>query len=109
MAVVVESSGTQVAVIGTEHTLAAPATAKTRQLVVDLSALAAGEVVELRVKRPALAAGAVGTWTSAVFRGVVSDPVVLSVPCPSPHGATFTLRQTSGAGRSFPWSVETLD
>jgi len=67
MAVVVESSGTQTAVIGTEHTLASPTTAKTRQLVVDLSNLANGDVVELKVRRKVLAAGAERTWQTAVF------------------------------------------
>lgn len=109
MAVAVETSGTQTAVVGTEHTLAAPTTAKTRQLVVDLTNLANGDTVELRVKRKVLTAGSVVPWQTAVFSHAQSDPGVLSVPCPSPFGATFTLKQTAGTGRSFDWSVETLD
>lgn len=109
MAVAVEFSGTQTAVIGTEHTLAAPTTAGVRQLVVDLVNLVAGDVVELRVKRTTLAAGAVRTLSPAVFRGpVTGEEQSVSIPCPSPHGATFTLKQTAGAGRAFPWSVETM-
>ncbi len=108
MAVAVESSGTQTAVIGTEHTLAAPTTAGVRQLVVDLINLANGETVELRVSRPALSAGTVRTWQTAVFSHAQSDPIVISVPIPSPLGATFTLKQTVGTGRAFPFSVETL-
>lgn len=109
MAVAVESSGTQTAVIGTEHTLASPTTAKTRQLVVDLTNLANGDTVELRVQRKVLSTGTVRTWQTAVFSHAQASPVVLSVPCPSPHGATFTLRQTAGTARSYDWSVETLD
>lgn len=109
MAVVVETSGTQVAVIGTVHTLGAPTTAKTRQLVVDLSALTVGDIVEVVVARTTLAAGVVRTWTTAVFRGPVLDPTLLTIPCPSPHGTTFTLLQSAGAARSFPFSIETLD
>jgi len=30
------------------------------------------------------------------------------VPIPSAVGATFTLKQTVGTGRAFPWAVETL-
>lgn len=109
MAVVVESSGTQTAVIGTEHSLASPTTAKTRQLVVDLSNLANGDTVELRIKRKALSTGAIRTWQLASFAHAQAAPVVLSVPIPSPHGAEFTLKQTTGTARNFDWSVETLD
>ena len=109
MAPAVESSGSQTAVIGTEHTLASPTTAKTRQLVVDLVNLVNGDVVELRVKRMCLAAGTVREWMCATYANVQAGPMVLSIPCPSPHGATFTLKQTVGTGRVFPWSVETID
>lgn len=109
MAVVVESSGTQAAVIGTEHTLASPTTTKTRQLVVDLSNLANGDVVELRIKRKVLSTGTERTWQAAIFAHAQPAPAVLSVPCPSPYGATFTLKQSAGTGRNFDWSVETLD
>lgn len=108
MAVAVEFSGTQTAVIGTEHSLAAPTTAGVRQLVVDLVNLVNGETVELRVKRPALAAGAIGTWQTAVYTHAQADPLVLSVPIPSAVGATFTLTQTTGTGRAFPWTIETM-
>jgi len=109
MAPVVESSGTQTAVVGTEHTLASPTTAKTRQLVVDLANLANGDTVELRIKRKVLSAGTVRTWQTAIFAHAQSTPVVLSIPCPSPYGADFTLKQTAGTARNFDWSVETLD
>lgn len=109
MAPAVESSGTQTATVGTEHSLASPTTAKTRQLVVDLTNLANGDAVELRIKRKVLSTGTVRTWQMASFAHAQSSPVVLSIPCPSPHGAEFTLKQTTGTGRSFDWSVETLD
>lgn len=108
MPIAVESSGTQVATIGTEHSLAAPTTAATRQLVVDLVNLTAGDVVELRIKRKGLSAGTVRTLYSATYAGPVADSVMVSVPVASPFGATFTLKQTAGTGRSVDWSVETL-
>ena len=108
MAVAVESSGTQTATIGTEHSLAAPTSAGVRQLVVDLVNLVNGETVELRVKRPALSGGAIGTWQTAVYTHAQPEPIVISVPMPSAVGGTFTLKQTVGTGRNFPWAVETL-
>lgn len=109
MAVAVESTGTQTAVVGTLHTLAAPTTAKTRVLVVDLSAMLAGDVVEIGLQRKVLSAGAVLTWLLPVFAGPVGQPVLMTIPLPSPFGATFTLKQTAGAARAFPFSVETID
>ena len=105
----VESSSTQTATIGTEHTLANPSTAKTRVLIVDVSNLAATEVVELRVKAPVLAAGTTQLIKLVTFTGTVSEPHTQSPPFVMPQGGTFTLKQTSGTGRQFPWAVLTLD
>ncbi len=55
---VVETSGTQTATIGTEHSLATPAASKIRALLVDTVNLIAGDVVELRFKAAVLSAGA---------------------------------------------------
>lgn len=108
MAVSVESSGTQTATIGTEHTLASPTTAGVRQLCVDLTNLLNGETVELRINRKTLTGGTIFTWQVAVFSHLQAQPIVLSIPMPSPYGGTFTLKQTVGTGRAFPWSVETM-
>ncbi len=44
------------------------------------------------------------------FSGAQStdDLIKLSVPIPSEQGATFTLKQTAGTGRAYPWKVMTL-
>jgi hypothetical protein len=110
MAVAVESSGTQSATISTEHTLGtSPTTAKTRQLCVDLNAMATGDVVELRIKRKTLTGGTVRTMLLATFAHAQAEPIVTSIPVALPFGGDFTLLQTAGTGRSFPWSIETLD
>lgn len=105
----VESSGTQTAVIGTEHTLSAPSAAKTRVLLVDVSALAAGEVLWLRFYGPVLSGGAPQSIIQQTFTGVLADPHTQSPPILLPQGGTITLQQTTGTGRSFPWAVSTLD
>lgn len=106
---VVESSGTQTAVISTEHSLATPSTAKTRVLVVDTANLAAGETLELRLKGPVLAAGTERLIRLVTFTGTLNEPNVQSPPVLMPQGGTITLKQTTGTGRAFPWAVITLD
>jgi hypothetical protein len=109
MALAVESSGTQTATISTEHQLAAPSTSKTRVLRVDLGAMVAGDTVELRIKTAVLAAGTVRDQHYLTYVNAVGVPIVESVPISSNQGATFTLKQTTGTGRSYPWAVLTLD
>ncbi len=104
-----ESSGTQAATIGTEHVLAAPTSARSRVLIVDVVALAPGDLVELRIKTHALAGGTDRTVYTAAYAGPVTDPMVVSVPIPLVDGGAFTLKQTTGTGRSFPWAVLALD
>lgn len=109
MTIAVESSGTQSATVGTEHTLATPTTAKTRVLTVDLSNLVAGDQVELRVKKKVLTGGSAVLAAYAAFAGPVNTVVADSVPVICPYGATLTLKQTAGTSRNFDWTVTTLD
>jgi hypothetical protein len=107
MAVSVNTSGSQTAVIGTEHTLATITAAGIYQLMTDIANLAAGEIVELRAYGKARSGD-----TERLMWGPVSyGPIVPSqlLP-PSPAIVTavslrFTLKQTAGTGRAFPWAV----
>jgi len=105
----VESSGTQTAVIGTSHTLAAPSTNKTRVLRVDLAAMASGDILELHVQTPVLAAGTLRDQYYQTFANTLGVPIIETVPVSSNQGATFILKQTAGTGRAYPWCVLTLD
>ena len=109
MALAVESSGTQTAIINTEHQLAAPTTNKTRVLRVDLGAMVGGDTVEIRIKTAVLSGGTVREQQNVTYANVVGSPIVESIPISSNQGATFTLKQTTGTGRSFPWAILTLD
>jgi hypothetical protein len=109
MALAIESSGTQTAVINTLHTLAAPTSNKTRVLRVDLGLMVAGDIVELRIQTAVLAAGTVRDQYYMTYTNAVGVAIVESVPISSDVGATFILRQTAGTGRAFPWKVLTLD
>ena len=109
MGVAVESTGTQSATLDTEHSLATPATAKTRVMLVDLTNLVAGDVVILRIKTKVLTGGSAILAYQATFAGPVSTPACPSVPVACPFGGTFTLEQTDGTGRSYDWAILTLD
>jgi hypothetical protein len=114
MAVTAQGSGTQTAVIGTEHTLLDVAIAGTFTLHVDLVTMAAGDIVELRVYQMVLTAG---TRRTAYFQNFVDDQggddtypqIAISVPISNEltdAGALrFTLKQTAGTGRAFPFKV----
>lgn len=102
------AAGSQTAVISTEHTLDTRSSAGVYQLLVDLSNLANGDVVELRAKVKARAAESsallvyMGTYANA--QGI---PIAASVPVSGTY-AVFTLKQTAGTGRAFPWSVVSI-
>lgn len=105
----VKSSGTQVAVITTEHTLYTETTDNSiLVLEVDTSAMVAGDMLQLRVKGRVLTAGADVQGQLITASGKQVSPLIVSVPYPSPFNAIFTLKQTAGTGRSFPWSVIAL-
>lgn len=111
MAVTAQGSGTQSAVITTEHTLLDVAIAGTFQLAVDKNAMQAGDTLELRVYDIVLTGGTrrvayKDSWSGAQD---ADDMIAISVPISNEltdAGALrFTLKQTAGTGRSFPWKV----
>jgi len=99
------TAGSQTAVIGTEHSLTTQSNFGTYQLLVDLANLAADDVLELRGKVKARAAeGSVKTIYQATFKHAQTIPVTASIPIMG-SAIEFTLKQTAGTGRAFPWSV----
>lgn len=105
MAVTVSSSGTQSAVISTEHTLGTTSTAGIYQLMVDGNALANGDVVELRCKAKVLSGGTERILFVQAYSNAQGDPVKMSIPVTVPQTSTWTLKQTAGTGRSFDWAL----
>jgi hypothetical protein len=104
----VASSGTQTATVGsTPDVLYTTTTAGTYILSVDCSALADDELLILRIRRKILTAGTVRTayvWT-VVGTLPVDDAIQVSVPITCGFGADFTLNQTNGTGRAFPFEI----
>lgn len=109
MAISSAASGTQTAVLTTEHTLATITVAGTYVLNVDAAALANGETLTLRLRTRTLAAGTSRIAYEAVFRHVLGEPALFSVPVPALIEVVATLRQDGGTGRSYPWNLIRID
>jgi hypothetical protein len=99
------ASGTQTATLTTEHTLATVTDPGTYQLKVDTAALVNGETLRLQVKSRVLSGGTDRLEYDAVFMHAQGEPIKSSIPVLSPFQCVFTLTQTGGTGRAFPWSV----
>jgi hypothetical protein len=105
----VVASGTQTATISTEHVLNAPSSAVTYVLIVDTAAMVAGDTLELRAYSTVLTSGTSHQCYSASYANAQADPIKVSIPLPGTgFGNSFTLKQTAGTGRDFPWSLLSL-
>ena len=100
-----DSSGTQSSTVGTEHSLATSTSNGTFVYEVDMSALVAGEVVELRVKGTTLTGGTAAQMWKGTYPAPLTNPRVQSPPVPSDISINVTLKQISGSSRSFPWKL----
>lgn len=112
--------GTQTATINTEHTLDAETNPGVYVLVVNLKNMAAGDVLELRAYEKVLTGDSQlwlvdsGTYANiqgdaaAVGSSAKGEVLARSIPIAAAFGVTFTLKQTAGTGRDFPWRVDQL-
>lgn len=107
MPISVKASNTQTAVINTEHVLLTTGDDGTYQFFVDVNAMTATDVLELRIKTSVLVAGTIRGCYKQTLRGAqnVDGLIFVSVPISTDLGADFTLKQTAGTGRNFPWKV----
>jgi hypothetical protein len=111
MAVTAQAVGTQVAVVGTEHFVSAVAVAGTYTFHVSTRNMLAGDALELRVYQIVLTGDAAEVVYMQSYTGalVVDDAVKVSVPISNEltdaNALRFSLKQTAGVARSFPWKV----
>lgn len=103
-----DSTGSQTATISTEHTIATPTAAGTYVFEVDTVNLVLGDLLELRVYDKIDGTNYRQVWKGAyqhvqINNAKVSPPLALAGA-----GAKFTLKQTAGTGREFPWSVRNI-
>lgn len=111
MALTAFGSGTQTATVTTEHTLASVNQAGVYTLHVDTVNMAAGDVLELRVYQMVLTGGTARVAHFMQYSGAqpAHDQIKPSIPLSNELTDTdalkFTLKQTFGTGRAFPWKV----
>src|SRR6266545_4133262 len=111
MAVTAHASGTQTATVPTEHFLTSPNVAGTFTLHVDTINMVAGDVLELRVYQMVLTAGTQRVAYYARYDGIqpADDLIKISVPISNEltdtNALRFSLNQTKGTSRNFPWKV----
>ncbi len=97
--------------LGTEFVLTEVAVAGTFTLHVDTNTMAAVDVTELRVYQMVLTAGTRRVAYSAGYSDAqpTDDQIKISVPISNEltdaGSLRFTLKQTAGTGRAFPWKV----
>jgi hypothetical protein len=113
MAIAEHAAGSQTATITTEHTLNTTTPETTDgvfQFTVDLAAMVAGDTTEIRLKEKAGSGTTQRTIWASTHVGAQSADGALWV---SPavvllHGWDFTLKQTAGTGRAYPWSIRKI-
>ena len=110
MAVTAEATGTT-ATVTTEHTLRDVAAAGSYTLHVDTNAMVAGDALELRVYQIVLTGGTRRVAYLATYTGAqpADDQIKISVPISNEltdsGSLRFTLKQTLGTSRSYPYKV----
>jgi hypothetical protein len=111
MAVTAAGQNTQSATVTTEHTLLDISAAGTYTLHVDTVNMVAGDGLELRVYQMVLTGGTRRVAYIVSYQGAqpTDDLIKISVPISNEltdSGALrFTLKQTTGTSRNFPWKV----
>lgn len=111
MAVTAQGSGTQTAVISTEHFLTSPNTSGSYTFHVDTVNMVAGDSIELRVYQIVLTGGTTRVAYYQRYDGAqaTDDLIKISVPISNEltdtNSLRFSLKQTTGTGREFPWKV----
>lgn len=101
---IVDASGTQTATIGTEHVLDTISTNATYVLWVDTVNMALSDLLELRIYYEVDAATERQSW-KGTYQNVQLNPGKVSPPVPMTNAGKFTLKQTAGTGRTYPWQV----
>lgn len=108
MSVTSAASGSQTAVITTEHTLATITTPGVFVLVVDTNAMVGGDELELRVYTKAKTGSTSRLAYTATYIHTQGEFVKYSMPVPADVEWKATLKQVAGTGRVFDWNVLAL-
>lgn len=103
----IEHSGTITpATTAVEETIQSSTVAKVLTLLIDTANLTGSEQLDLWVKTKVLTGGTVRiVWYSGPMIGVQTYPIKVSIPCHNDFTMDFTIKQTGGTMRAFPWKV----
>ncbi len=95
---------------GTEQSLSAPTVAGVYRVVVDLGEMASGDGVSMVAKLKVLSGGTVRkTFDEAFVDAQLGDNILRhSLYVIAPQGCEFTLEQTAGVNRNYPFWVDKL-
>ncbi len=99
------ASGSQVTTVGTEHTLATNTSGVTFVLSVDLNALAAADVVELRLYTKVKSSSTERLAWCRHYKGVQQEPNKYTIPIPADVSLRATLKQVVGTSVTIDWSL----
>ena len=99
------TNGTQAASIGTEHTLTTQTGNKFYMAYIDLTNMASGDTVEIRVSLIIKTAGSHILYYLGTYAGVQTNPLVYVPTLPSDLSWKLTLKQTTGTGRNYDYRV----
>ena len=105
MAVTSSGSGSQTAVIDTEHTLDTETTEGVYVRVVDTANMVNGDIVTFRLKTKYATGGTSQLALEATYAHIQAEPNKYSPPVPVDTEIIATLEQTGGTGRDFPWNL----
>jgi hypothetical protein len=115
MTITTYASGTQSATVTTEHFLSSPNVIGLYVLVVDLSNMAANDVLELRTYQMVLTGGTQRVKDFYMFAGVQPTDALIfmtdqvSNELTDANATRFSLKQTFGTSRNFAWKVMNLE
>jgi len=77
-------------------------------LLVDTVNMTLGDKVTLRAKTKVRSVGTTRLAYEATYEHVQTELVKISIPIPSINELLFTLEQTAGTNRAFPWEIISL-
>jgi hypothetical protein len=111
MAVTAHASDTTTPTVGVENFLSSPNVAGTFTLHIDTVNMVAGDILEVRIYQMILTGGTSRIAYVAKFEGAqpVNDLIKISVPISNEltdtNALRFSINQTFGTQRAFPWKV----
>lgn len=109
MAIAVTNSGTTSALSASPATVGAARTdGKTYVLALDLTPMAAGDVIVLTCEVKTLTGSTARVLFTQTWANAQSDANYQSIPVPAPYSVEFRLAQPAGTGRTIDYALMSL-